>query len=149
MCVATVTPIGLPNMDKTPPGLMIVYATDHGPYGGSAAESFKRVELVLAVSLLFDILTRLLTSHDIPRFLRSYYTLMDLAAFVAIAYFGVFIYEIKIYKYSNFDCILATGPFRMLRVRSVLKSLDSAIEQQAGHRRIAVSFGPVQLTFKV
>ena len=65
---------------------------------------------------------------------------------------------LQIFKYSDYDMLLATGPFRMLRIRNLLKSLDSAREgtrqgndgtgSNQSHRK-DFSFGPLVVSSKV
>lgn len=89
----TVIPQSIQDDNYHPPRQVIWYITLKGPYGGEAGpEYFKRIEFVLALCLLFDIIARMLTSRNIPRFLVSYYTLIDIAAYVSIAYYYVFVF---------------------------------------------------------
>lgn len=100
--------------------------------GGGADEEFVQVEYFLMVSLSVDYLLRL---HSTPRerqwrYLCSFYSLLDLACFSAVAY-GAFWHRQLAPKDTTFNLYLLQAPFRLLRLRRALQSLDKPVRMLA------------------
>ncbi len=73
-----------------------LYYVGVGPYGPKSGFAFPTIEFVLAVCLAVDILARATAASSLRRFLLDYYTLIDLAAYVSIAYYFVFVGRLEV-----------------------------------------------------
>ena len=68
----------------------VLYEMDHGPYRYDRREYFTGVEYAMAVFLMTDLLTRITLTDNVKAFVWNYYNLIDLAAFIPIGYYFVF-----------------------------------------------------------
>ncbi len=74
-----------------------VYYTPPGSFGdGSATDPFFYLEFSMSCLLLVDYLLRLSTADDKLAFVFSFYSVIDVAAFFSIAYWGIFVDQLKV-----------------------------------------------------
>lgn len=96
----------------------------------SAIQQFVQVEYFLIVSLAFDYLLRLGAASSKSARLLNLYSLFDLASFTCVAYVNVFHAEFAP-KHVHYNVYLFQGPFRFMRMRRALASLDRPIRRRA------------------
>jgi hypothetical protein len=97
-CVPAVSAFEFLDTYWNPPINVVIYVPDHGPYGehGGRGTNFTQAEFSLAIFLFFHVLLRISVAENINKCLFSYYYLIDLCAYVAIAYYFVFVNDIKV-----------------------------------------------------
>ena len=92
---------------------------------------FTACEYFLMCSLSIDYILHFVIAPHKLRFMCSWYSLFDLANFTGVAYFS-FLHHDMSPSYEIYNVYLFQGPFRFLRTRRALKTLDKPqhIQQQ-------------------
>jgi len=112
----------------------------------SDSDGYVQAEYFLSLSLSLDYLLRLLSARSKSRFISSYYSFIDLACFSVVAY-GGFWHKQLAPSDVVLNAYLLQGPFRFLRFRRALKSLDRPVRSGRGADELAIyRLGPFVLS---
>lgn len=110
-----------------------------------STSEFVQVEYFLIVSLSMDYLLRLMTVKHKFQHVFSFYSCIDLLCFTGVSYFSFFHTNLAPTD-ATYNYYLFQAPFRFLRMRRALKSLDAPIRSRTG---VALyQLGPFAVTKK-
>ena len=73
-----------------------VYYNLQGYASGGPTDPFLYLEFSLTCIMLYDYLVRLVTTDAKLRFIFSFYSVVDIAAFFSVAYWSIFVNNLKV-----------------------------------------------------
>jgi hypothetical protein len=130
----------------------VVVAEGHGDYTLSFADqdTFVQMEYFLSLSLSLDYLLRMLSAPEKAKFLFNHYSIIDLLCFSAV--YAGFWHRQLAPSDAIYNVYLLQAPFRFLRFRRALQSLDKPVRSAAssggrGADELAIyRLGPLMLS---